>query len=116
VSRSPSPIIKDGPAEKPLEESSPVTIQREKVFQHSGKTDYFLEDAPVTLLPLDDRWIDGGFGIRITQKGKYVGQIISSQKWECRKLLVLVSFASERSQILERRMERPIEISWRRTK
>jgi len=97
VSRSPSPLIKNAPAEKPPEEPSPATNRREKVFQHSGKKNYFLEDAPVTLLPLDDRWVDGGFGIRITQKGKYVGQIISSQKWECRKLLVLVPFALERS-------------------
>jgi hypothetical protein len=60
----------------------------ERIFHHSGPTNYFLQDGLVTLNPFQNRHAHGGFAVRIMQNGQYVGLISLGSEPLCRKLLV----------------------------
>jgi hypothetical protein len=61
---------------------------QKRVFHHTGPKKYFLQDGPVTLRPFENHYALGGFGVRCTQNGEYVGLIVSGEEELCRKLLV----------------------------
>jgi hypothetical protein len=78
----PLPTAKPSPPE-------PVTIER--VFHHSGVKKYNLQDGPVTLIPYESSHAQGGYGVRVTQNGVFVGLIAAGEEMNCRKLLVCSS-------------------------
>src|SRR5579859_2153822 len=51
-----------------------------KTFHHSGPKNYFLQDGPVTLTPFENHHAKGGFGVRCSQNGKFVGFISSGEE------------------------------------
>jgi hypothetical protein len=86
------------PRKRPKQNSSPALeknedqpIVNEVVFQHSGKPKFLLEDGVVSLTPVENRYAQGGFSVRIQQKGGYVGEIKGGQEVRCRKLLVRIN-------------------------
>ena len=95
--QSPSPKRVKSSTKSPEEPlSSKVELEIEetrskieiKVFHHSGPKNYFLQDGPVTLRPFENSYAKGGFGVRCSQDGQYVGLIASGEETLCRKLLV----------------------------
>jgi hypothetical protein len=86
---------RDSPMREPASKSAaePKEVEtrpevRKRVFHHSGQKNYFLQDGPVTLRPFENSYALGGYGVRCTQNGAYVGLIIRGEEILCRKLLV----------------------------
>lgn len=71
-----------------VEPVEPHTKKQIKVFHHSGPKNYFLQEGPVTLTPFENHHAKGGFGVRCTENGQYVGLIALGEEPLCRKLLV----------------------------
>jgi hypothetical protein len=53
-----------------------------------------LQDGPVTLLPCQNKHAQGGFSVRVTQRGQFVGLVRAGQETACRKLLVSHAIAA----------------------
>jgi len=77
--------------ERSLPEEAHPKKPQERVFHYSGPKNYFLEDAPVVLTPYQNERTDGGYAIRVVQKGRFVGLVRAGEEKACRELLVLDS-------------------------
>jgi len=73
------------PGREIVKPSPPKPIER--VFQHNGVKKMTLEDGPVHLLPYENKYARGGFSVRVTQRGQFVGLVQAGQEVACRKLL-----------------------------
>jgi hypothetical protein len=89
------------PLDDLLQQDPKSAKRKERVFQHSGSKYYWLQDGPVSLLPVENRMAKGGFSVQIKQQGRFVGRIAAGEEIACRKLLVRIFVSGADSRVVD---------------